>query len=103
MIDETLVIHNWPADHPGQKAFYSRIEVGNEVAAELTAGVSQPLRIETRHRHEQQPDALYTGASNGDASSVDFSLGAGHSMKIANAGGAVFFGDDNLAHNGVGE
>ena len=88
---------------PVKKTFHSGIEVGNEVAAELAAGVGQPLWIAAGDGHQQQAYALATGAGDGDAAGVDFALLAGDAMEIVNSGGAVFFGDDDLADHRVGE
>ena len=66
MIDEAFVINHLPPDQVSQETLHSGVEVGDEVAAELAAGVSQPLRIESGHRHKEQPYTLCAGAGNGD-------------------------------------
>ena len=103
MIDVAFVVHDGATDEAGEKTVHSGIEVGNEVAAELAAGVGQALWIAVGDGHQQQAYALAAGAGDGDAAGVHFALLAGDAMEIVHASGAVFFGDDDFADHGVGE
>ena len=88
---------------PSQHAVDAAGEVRDEVAAELTARVRQPVRIAPRLRHHQQRDALHAGARHHHRPAADLPLALVHAVNVADAGRAVLVRHQHLADDAVGE
>ena len=103
VVEKAFVVFERGAFESVEKGFDAAGEVGDEVFAEVAAGVGEAVGIEARFRHLEKADGLDTSATDDDHFAADFAFGFGFAVEEFDAGDFVVAVDGDFADDGVGD